>query len=80
MSSDQDVYKIISKIQNKNVEDKFSKFVTYFKQNAKTKHRINFAHQMKDPFKMEDEMLDEISKFVVSQDFSKFYKKCKVSI
>lgn len=68
--------KIISKIKDKNVEGKFAKFVTYFKQSMKSKPKTSHKSEQ-EMNKDEEAMLEEIANFVSSKDFNKFFKKCK---
>ena len=64
VSTYKDVVKIMAKIKDKNIENKFSSFVEYFKTDIQSKkHKISKLHS----FANEKDMIDEISKFVESR-------------
>ena len=72
--------KVISKLNNKEVEAKFSKFLQYFRQKQKSKPRVLFAQNTAVGEGRENEMLDEINNFVASKDFNHFFDNCKSMI
>ena len=78
VDSIEDILGIISKLKDRNVEDKFSKFVTYFKKSMKPRKSSGSKKSLDMSGFNEKEMLDEIASFVSSKDFNKFYKKCKI--
>lgn len=76
VESIEDVMRIISRVKNKDVEEKFSKFLSYFKQSMKPSKASLKSKKSEKSETLEQEMLDEISNFVSSSDFNRFYKKC----
>jgi CO dehydrogenase/acetyl-CoA synthase epsilon subunit len=81
MNTIDEVLNIISKISDKDVEEKFSKFVKYFKESMKTSNKSsNKIPEIESTEELnEKEMLDEIANFVKSKDFKHFYKNCNYS-
>lgn len=74
VNSEEDMLKVIEKIGNKETEEKFSKFLQFFRQKQKARPKIQFAQNTKGPEKRESEMLNEINNFVASKDFNNFFE------
>lgn len=67
----------MEKIKDNTTLLKFKSFVKYFKDDKEAKKPRAPRASLKTNQK---EMIEEISKFVESKDFNKFYRKCKHQI